>query len=137
MRRGYTPEEIADSVRRPLRTVKDDMKRVQELQTGALPAPAGQGAGAHVRNVPTDPSLAVEADRGQCVDSEDRKAVPAAARALLGSIRMGESLRDADEKDVAEGLLTVRDIFEEMGPDYLDDPEPPQLGDGDAPQAKD
>lgn len=138
MRRGYTPEEIADSVRRPLRTVKDDMQQVQALHLDHFRRQRAKER-AHTFEVCQRTQASLWKLIEGCVDSKDRKAVPAAARALLGSIRMGESLRDADEKDVAEGLLTVRDIFEEMGPDYLDDPEPPRLRDGgadDAPRGK-
>ena len=56
------------------------------------------------------------------MEAGDDKSVPAAARALLETIRTGESLRNADEKDVEQGQLTVRDIFAGLGTDYLDEP---------------
>ena len=141
MRRGYTPEEIADSVQRPLRTVKDDMKELQALNVEHF-----RRERAKERAQTFEMCQRTQASLWKMIEermkTEDHQGVPAAARALLQTIRTGESLRNADEKDVAEGRLTVRDIFEEMGPDYLDDPEPPRLGDGndgadDAPQAED
>lgn len=135
-RRGYTTEEIADLLQRPLKTVKDDIEHLQSLELRQFRRErARERARIFELCQQTQTSLwnVVEG----YMDSGDHRGVPAAARALLECVRMGESLRDADEKDVEAGRLTVRDIFEEMGPDYLDDPEPPQLGDGDAPQAKD
>lgn len=140
MRRGYTAEEIADSVQRPLQTVKDDMKQVQELDLNHFRRERARERARTFEMCQRTQAALWKVIEGH-MEAEEHQGVPAAARALLETVRTGESLRNADEKDVEAGRLTVRDIFEEMGTDYLDDPEPPPLSAGgagdDAPQAGD
>ncbi len=131
MSEGYTVEEIADSVQRPRRTVKDDMKKVQALHLDHFRRERAKER-AHTFELCQRTQAALWKVIEGYMETEDHQGVPAAARALLGTIRAGETLRNADEKDVAEGRLTVRDIFEELGTGYLDDPEPPRIGDGGA-----
>jgi predicted transcriptional regulator len=120
-RRGYTVDEIAESIGRSRRGVKDDLERVRALQTEQFRRErARERARTFALCAQTQAALWEVIERQ--IKAGDDKAVPAAARALLETIRMGETLRNADEKDVEQGQLTVRDIFEEMDTDYLDEP---------------
>lgn len=120
-RRGYTVDEIAESMGRPRRVVKDDLERVRALQTDQF-----RRARARERARIFDLCAQTQAALWQVIerrmDTGDDKSVPAAARALLETIRTGEALRNADEKGVEQGQLTVRDIYAQLGTDYLDDP---------------
>ena len=146
-RRGYTVDEIAEFMGRSRRGVKDDLERVRALQTHQFRRErARERARTFALCAQTQASLWEVIER-RIAAGEDA-AVPAAARALLETIRTGESLRNADEKDVEQGQLTVRDIFAELGTDYLDEPaalveaetepgpvEPGADGDDEAPRA--
>ena len=113
-RRGYTVDEIAESMGRSRRGVKDDLERVRALQTDQFRRErARERARTFDLCAQTQASLWKTIE--QRMQAGDDKAVPAAARALLETIRAGESLRDADEKDVEQGQLTVRDIFARTG----------------------
>ena len=121
-RRGYTVDEIAESMGRSRRGVKDDLERVRALQTDQFRRErARERARTFDLCAQTQASLWKVIERR--MEEGDDKSVPAAARALLETIRTGESLRNADEKDVEQGQLTVRDIFAQLGTDYLDEPE--------------
>ena len=120
-RRGYTVEEIAEYVHRSRRAVLDDLQRVQSREVDLFRRErARERARTFALCAQTQASLWKTIE--QRMQAGDDKAVPAAARALLETIRAGESLRDADEKDVEQGQLTVRDIFAELGTEYLDEP---------------
>jgi len=56
----------------------------------------------------------------------DPKSVPAAIRPLLDAMKTGEALRDAEDKHVQNGQLTVRDIYAQLPANYLDQPPPPE-----------
>ena len=120
-RRGYTVDEIAESMGRSRRGVKDDLERVRSLQTDQFRRErARERARTFDLCAQTQASLWKVIERR--MEAGDDRSVPAAARALLETIRTGESLRNADEKDVEQGQLTVRDIFAQLGTDYLDEP---------------
>lgn len=120
-RRGYTVDEIAESMGRSRRGVKDDLERVRELQTHQFRLErARERARTFALCAQTQAALWEVIERQ--IKVGDDKAVPAAARALLETIRTGEALRNADEKDVEQGQLTVRDIYAQLGADYLNEP---------------
>ncbi|MCY3919712.1 MAG: hypothetical protein OXG38_07895, partial [Chloroflexi bacterium] len=120
-RRGYTVDEIAESMGRSRRGVKDDLERVRELQTHQFRRErARERARTFALCAQTQAALWEVIERQ--IKAGDDKAVPAAARALLETIRTGEALRNADEKDVEQGQLTVRDIYAQLDADYLNEP---------------
>lgn len=55
----------------------------------------------------------------------DPKAVPPVARAYLDTLKTREALRDADDKHVQDGELSVRDVYAQLGDAYLDEPTGP------------
>ena len=57
-------------------------------------------------------------------DVQDPKAVPQAARAYLDAAKFREALRDAEDKHVQDGDLSVRDIYATIDPVILDGPRP-------------
>ena len=120
-RRGYTVDEIAEFMGRSRRGVKDDLTRVRALQTDQF---RRERARERARTFALCAQIQASLWEviGRRMEAGDDTAVPAAARALLETIRTGESLRNADEKGVEQGQLTVRDIFAELGTDYLDEP---------------
>ena len=120
-RRGYTVDEIAEAVGRSRRGVKDDLERVRSLHTDQFRRERALER-ARIFDLCAQTQATLWKVIEQHMEAGDDKSVPAAARALLESIRTGEALRNADEKDVEQGQLTVRDIYAQLETDYLDDP---------------
>ena len=133
LRAGHTPHEVAEDLGLQVRTITGHVSRLRQRsrdlfrrERAAERAPAYQDCHRlqetlwkvieHLMPPDATPGTADES-----APKPDPKAVPPVARAYLDTIKIRESLRDADDKHIQNGQLSVRDIYAALDPAEFDD----------------
>lgn len=122
LRAGHTPDEIADQLQISLRSVLGLVSRLRKRNRDLFRRERAQErARAYQDCRRLQETLWEVITTLMAQDTPEIKTVPTAARAYLESVKAGEALRDAEDQHVQDGQLTVRDIYAQLGPGYLDD----------------
>ncbi len=129
--KGHTPHEIAETLDYTTQTITGEISRIRKRSRDLFRRErAAERAQAYAdcrrlqQRLWKVIDLLVPRDN---THEPDPKAVPPAARALLDAIKLAQALRDADDKHIQDGEITVRDVYATLDPAFFDGPRPSPL----------